>query len=274
MPPPISIIIVTKNVGHALEPCLKALSGFDDIHIIDSGNDSAVKKLAETYHAVFTPYEWDGAYPKKRGWSLQTLPLKHGWVFFVDADEIVTPELRSEINRIFETPPTAAGYFIKGRYVWNGQILRYGLKNNKIALFNRHKMHFPIIDDLDCPGMGEIEGHYQPVVKANGDIKTINTPLLHHANHSKQDWTARHQRYAAWEICMNKKDAWPKDPVPWRNHLKKILRKNILRPELAFFHCYILKLGFLDGAAGFDFAKSRWQYYRMIRSGQKTTSIE
>lgn len=266
MPPfPISVIIVTKDVGFELERCLKPLQGFDQILVVDSSKDAETKNIALKYHAEFYDYEWNGAYPKKRGWCLEHLPLKHDWVFFIDADEVLTPELLSDIKNEFQTPPNAAGYFMKGRYVWNGTTLKYGLKNNKIALFNRHKMHFPVIDDLDCPGMAEIEGHYQPVLKKNGEIKSLESPLLHYAYHSKEEWLARHKRYAAWEICMNRKNAWPKDPVPWREHLKTHLRKNPLRPELAFIHCYILKLGFLDGTAGFNFAGSRWGYYRMIR---------
>ncbi len=261
----ISVIIVTKNVGRELDACLKALCDFDDICVVDSGHDLQTKERSEKYNAHVVPYEWNGTYPKKRGWCLENLPLNHDWVFFVDADEVVTPALVSEITATFKSAPIAAGYFVTGQYVWNGKRLKHGLQNRKIALFNRHKMHFPVIDDTDCPGMGEIEGHYQPILNHNGTIGTLNAPLLHYANHSKQDWLTRHKRYAAWEICMNRKNAWPDDPIIWRQYLKRALRKNPLRPELAFLHSYILKLGFLDGAAGLDFAISRWQYYQMIR---------
>jgi hypothetical protein len=64
---------------------------------------------------------------------------------------------------------------------------------------------------------------------------------------------------------MNEKSAWPADPVSWRERLKSVLRVNPLRPELMFAYSYFGKLGFLDGAAGLDFAKSRWRYYALIR---------
>ena len=89
--------------------------------------------------------------------------------------------------------------------------------------------------------------------------------MLHHTCTDYQEWLARHRRYAAWEICMNGKKVWPRDPIASRELLKKLLRSLVLRPELIFLHSYILKLGFLDGVAGFHFAKSRWRYYHNLR---------
>lgn len=289
---PLSVIVVTKNPGAILDRCLSALNAYDQVIVVDSNSSDRTKSMCAAHYKDYIPFSWSGAYPKKRQWCLEHLELKHDWVFFVDADEFVTPELTEEIRNLFSASLRApnggeaiqkkkqtchddvAGYFISGQYVWNDTLLSYGLRNQKIALFNRRKMRFPNVDDLDCPGMGEIEGHYQPVLRGKGRVGRLHAPLLHIANYSKQDWLERHKRYAVWEICMTRKNAWPPDPVPWRNTLKKLLRRNPLRPELAFLHSWILKLGFLDGAAGFDFARSRWVYYHLIRSGQKTTSIE
>ena len=273
MPIPVSAIVVTKNPGPMLDQCLSALVECDQVLVVDTDGTEQAQNICTAHEREFIPYKWNDTYPKKRQWCLDHLDLKHDWIFFIDTDEIATPELTDEIDRLFQAKPDKAGYFVSGKYVWNSKLLSYGLQNKKIALFNRQKMHFPKIDDLDCPSMGEIEGHYQPVLKETGDIGALTSPLLHYANHSKAEWLERHQRYAAWEICMNKKGAWPKDPIAWRETLKKVLRHNPLRPELAFFHSYILKLGFLDGAAGFDFAKSRWLYYNLIRRGDGQTNI-
>jgi hypothetical protein len=88
-----------------------------------------------------------------------------------------------------------AGYFVRGQYIMNGKPLRFGLKNNKLALFNRRAIHFPIVDDLAIPGMGEIEGHYQPVLKDeyfDYQIGQIKMPLLHDACDDREAWHARH----------------------------------------------------------------------------------
>lgn len=273
-------MIVTKNEADRIQECLYPLNVFDEVIVIDSGSTDDTATLASACGAQVVQFSWNGLYPKKRQWCLDTLTIKHDWVFFVDGDEIVTPSLIQEIRTLFEgNPPQEAGFFIAGQYVWNGTLLRFGLRNKKIALLNRHKMAFPVVDDLDLAGMGEIEGHYQPVLKPDdrsAKIRSLRYCLLHNANHSPAQWLARHQRYATWEIGMNKKQAWPDDPDLWRRILKKLLRYNRLKPGFAFLHSYILKAGFLDGTAGFDFAKSRWLYYKMIMHGtrQKGASIE
>ena len=68
-------------------------------------------------------------------------------------------------------------------------------------------MEFPVIDDLGLP-MGEIEGHYQPVLKSqSGATGQLKKPLLHYAGWSGEHWRARHEKYAQWEAGMNRRAA-------------------------------------------------------------------
>ena len=66
------------------------------------------------------------------------------------------------------------------------------------------------------------------------------------------------------------RNAYPKDPSKQREKLKQIFRHLPFRGLIAFLHCYIFKFGFLDNKAGLDFALSRMQYYRMVRTVLKT----
>ena len=260
---PVSVIISTKNEEANIAACLEALTRFDDVWVVDSESSDKTCEIAKAHGAKVEGYRWDGKYPKKRQWCLENLALAQNFVFFVDADEIVTEALVDEIAALdFD----AAGYFVQGVYVYDGQVLRHGLRNNKLALFDRRKIEFPEVDDLDIEGMGEIEGHYQPVMKAGygpGRIEKLRMPLLHYAYN--ENWEARHLRYARWEAGMNAKNAWPEDPRPLRQALKALFRKAPFRGALAFLHCYVFKLGFLDGRAGYDFARSRARYYALIK---------
>lgn len=261
---PISVIIVTKNEAQRIAATLSALSGFEDIWVVDSKSRDATRDIAFQQGAQVVNYTWDGQYPKKRQWVLENCSLKYERIFFVDADEIVTPDLVSEIASL---DWQCAGYFIKGRYMSGGKILRYGLHNNKLCLFDRRKIEFPVVDDLDLEGMGEIEGHYQPMLKAGHEREAIGqllTPILHDALDDMQSWRTRHLRYAKWEAGMNKKNTWPRDPKVLRQILKIIFRGMPFRDLVAFIHCYVFALGFLDGRAGYEFAKRRGAYYRMI----------
>lgn len=264
---PVSVIVVTKNEEKNIADCLSALANFSEVIVCDSKSRDKTAEIARLHGANVIDFTWNGAYPKKRQHCLDFLALKHDWVMFVDADEIVTDALIDELEALFVHEPSCAGYFIKGYHSLNGRILKYGLQNNKLALFNKNKIHFPEIDDLDIPGMGEIEGHYQPVLKeefANQKIGQLKSPLHHSAMEDARAWIFRHQKYARWEIGMNQKNAWPKDPKPFRNRVKNFLRRNKYRPQIIFFISYILLLGFLDGRQGFEFARRKKTYYALI----------
>lgn len=266
---PVSVIVVTRNEEAHIGRCLAALGDFAEVVVVDSGSSDDTQRLAQAAGAQVVNFEWNGQYPKKRQWCLDHLPLKYDWVFFVDADEIVSDDIVRELQLLFAQEPDCAGYFVRGQYVVNGRRLRFGLQNNKLCLLDRRKMMFPEIDDIGVPGMGEIEGHYQPVFRGgeSGKIGQIyRAEILHFAY--DRDWSGRHQRYAAWERGMNLRNAWPQDPVRWRQVLKQAFRNAPARGPVAFVHSYVLKLGFLDGATGLAMAKDRMRYYRMIAKEQ------
>ncbi|MBX2833577.1 MAG: glycosyltransferase family 2 protein [Micavibrio sp.] len=269
---PASVIIVTKNEERRIGKCIVALQPyFDDIVVLDSRSWDETQHIASSYCARVEDFIWNEKYPKKRQWSLETLGLAHDWVFFVDADEIMTSGLGEAMAQLdLSEESSYAGFFIRGQYMWEGKLLKHGMSNNKIALLHRFRMEFPKVNDLSLPGMGELEGHYQPVLKETSQNFKIGEvsqgALIHEAG---QGWMGRHKRYAVWEAGMNALEAWPRDPSAGRERLKKIFRALPFRGWVAFFHSYVFKFGFLDGIAGVDFAMSRRAYYRMISDASK-----
>ncbi len=271
---PVSVIIVTKNEESRLADCLAAFSGFDaPLIVVDSASHDKTCAIARAYRARIVPFTWDGHYPKKRQWCLDHLALAHEWVWFVDADEIVSPALLAEIKALFSSgAPPCNGYFIESRYRLDGILLRYGLRNKKLCLFDRRELHFPYLDDLALDGMGEIEGHYQPV-RRPGHGNAVIGVLKNNMEHRVDDvaaWRERHRSYALWESGMNAGRLWPRDPVFWRDVAKTIFRAVPLRGEIMFLYGYILRSGFLDGAAGLRWALMRRDYYRMIAAASKS----
>ncbi len=264
---PVSVILVTKNEAHRIAECLAHLTSFDDIWVVDSGSRDATADIAKSHGAQIVNFTWNGQYPKKRQWCLDTISTRYSWILFIDADEIVTPELVDEIGSVVKSNPSEAGFFITGRYRIGGKILRFGLPNQKIVLMHKDRMEFPVVDDLDIPGMGEIEGHYQPVLKqdhAHLKIGQLKSMMIHDALDDMRAWNFRHEKYARWEAGMNKKDAWPKDPIQWREMVKLYLRRSRFRAEIMFFVGFILKCGYLDGKNGLFWAKQRYKYINKI----------
>lgn len=261
----ISVLITTKNEEKNIGRCIKSLLSFNDIIVVDLNSDDKTVEVASSLGARIEQFTWDAQYPKKRQWCLDNLSSLHDWVLFIDADETMPKQLIKEIKSLNFL---AAGYFIKGQYLWDGKPLKHGIQNNKLVLFNRHKIKFPMIDDLKeemC--MGEMEGHYQPVLKekyAYEKIEQLKNPVLHDAYIDQNKWQNRHERYARWEAAMITNNSYPKDPIRVREVIKKIFRNLPCRGSLAFIYSFIFKLGFLDGKNGYAFALSRYNYYKMV----------
>lgn len=272
---PVTVIVVTKNEEDRIGACLRALSSFDQVIVFDSDSTDNTKALSQENGADVFGFQWNGRYPKKRQYALDQLAIRHDWVFFVDADESVTADLIDEIRNIDWDEPRIGGYFVRGRYVFEDTALRFGLQNNKLALIDRHKMMFPVVDDLDIEGMGEIEGHYQPVPQFEDQkvqYKQLKAPLLHHAYEDRKAWERRHKNYAYWEVHMDKRQAWPDESHKFRKVLKLLFKALPARGLIAFLHSYLIKFGFLDGVRGFKFARTRKQYYDLIAEEKRKIS--
>ncbi len=271
---PVSVLIMARNEEEALPRCLQALNDFEEIIVVDSYSTDKTAEIARRHGARVEQFTWNGQYPKKSQWALDTVQTKYDWVFLVDADEIVTAELIKELKK---TDFSCAGYFVRGRYIWNSKMLKHGLVNNKLCLFDKTKLHYPTLDDLDLTEDWEMEMHYQPVLKdgfENERLGQIRAPLLHNAYADPINWEAKHQFYARWEAGMILKNAFPKDPSPLREGLKRVFRGLPLRGALMFIYSYVFKLGFLDSRAGYNFARARARYYQMVSEALSASSKE
>lgn len=260
----ISVIVTVLNEAKNLPRCLIALKNFDEVIVVDSGSSDETVQVASHYGARVESFSWKGGYPKKRQWCLDYIKIKHDYIFFVDADEEISDALIAEIIQLkFKR----AGYFVTGEYCWHGKILSHGLKNNKLALFHKDKFEFPVVNDLGAFCMGEMEGHYQPILKRThrwSAIGQLKAPLVHFAYEDEKSWQERHLRYAKWEAGMIANNLYPVENKKSRELMKRMFRNMPIRGVVAFAHSYIFKLGFLDGRAGYDFAKSRYRYYKMV----------
>ena len=261
---PVSVLVATLNEERNLARCLAALEPFDEIIVIDSNSADRTVEIARSFGVHIVDFTWNGRYPKKRQWVLDTLSLKHDRVFFVDADEEVTPELCDEIAAL---DWQAAGYFVRGRYVVDGHVLQFGVQNKKLCLFDRRKIAFPVVDDLGLEGMGEIEGHYQPVLKEGfaGKIAILKNAVLHHALEDRARYAARHEGYARWRAGMEERAAFPQDPVARREWLKNLYRKAPCKSLLLYLYFYVGRLGFLERKKNAALFREKRKYHAADR---------
>lgn len=257
---PVTAIVATLNEEKNLARCLASLERFDEVIVLDSHSTDKTPEIARSFGASYIPFVWNGQYPKKRQWALDNLPLRHERVFFIDADEEATEQLCSEIEYLDWNVP---GYFVRGLYVVNGTILRHGIHNKKLCLFDRRAFHFPVVDDLDIPGMGEIEGHYQPVPTTTlpKRIPVLRNPVLHYATDDPERYARRHEGYAQWQAGMKARNAHPKDPVARRQLAKTFYRHMPFKRLFWWVYFYIWRLGFLEYKNNLAIYKEKQKYH-------------
>lgn len=266
---PISVVVMTRDEAANLPHCLEPLRPFAEVFVVDSASTDGTAQIAAAWGARVMPFQWNGRHPRKKQWCLDNLPFAHPWVLFVDADERLTPALVNELAALMARGPRCAAYWIAGRPVFLGRALRFGAGNAKLALLDRRRARFPEVPDLDVASMWEVEGHYQPVV--DGRAGRLRAPLLHADSKPLSAWFDRHNRYSDWEAALRadgRMAALIALESPGRRRLKRLLHVMPLRPLAVFLHGYVLKLGFLDGAAGLHHALARAFYYWQV--GVKT----
>lgn len=253
---PVTVIVTTLNEAANLPRCLAALERFAEVVVVDSHSADGTTDIAKSLGARVEMFRWSGAYPKKRQWCLDHLALAHERVFFIDADEEVTPALCDEIAAL---DWRHAGYYVRGNFVVRGRELKFGLNNSKLCLFDRRLVAFPVIDDLAAPGMGEIEGHYQPVGKSrDATFGAIKAPLRHHAACDISRFRARHQAYAAWRAEVEEK--LPADPRRGRRLLNAIYRRLPAKRMFFGIYYYFVKLGVLEYPHNVEIYREKCRY--------------
>jgi glycosyltransferase involved in cell wall biosynthesis len=260
-----SVIVMTKNEEANIGHCLKSVAGFEEIFVVDSGSTDQTISIAEKMGARVIEFHWNGRYPKKKQWCLENLPFSYDWVLFVDADEVVTSRCFNEIAKLLQGSSDFAGYFVGYDYVFMGKVLHHGLKVYKLILFQRKKAQFLEYDDLAVNHMWEVEGHYQPLV--NGKVGKLTTSMLHCDHDNLFSFFEKLNRYSDWEAYLRNHRSLS-NPASTRLKSRAFLQN--LRDKLplnwvaVFIYSYFLKLGFLDGGAGFYFAVVMAVYYAMI----------
>ncbi|MEM6552917.1 MAG: glycosyltransferase family 2 protein [Planctomycetota bacterium] len=261
--PPVSVVILTLNEAVNLPATLRSCAWCDDIAVLDSGSADDTVKIAED-HGVATyinPFE---SFAKQRNWAIDQIPLKHDWVFHLDADEHFTPELVAEVRRcIAEAPEDVGGFHVPHRLMLHGHWLKRagGYPVYQMRLFHKQRMRF--ID----------HGHGQ---REDPSIKTqvITQPYLHFAfNKGLDDWLVKHNRYARQEALQlasshgekpRMSHLFARNPLLRRRALKALAYRLPGRASIRFWAIYLLQRGFLDGRAGYTYARMMQTYEHMI----------
>jgi glycosyltransferase involved in cell wall biosynthesis len=265
---PVSVLVPTKDEEANIEGCLDSVREFAEVFVVDSSSTDRTAELARQHGATVVDFKWNGAYPKKKQWALESLDLSYQWVLLVDADEQVTPALTAEIRQTMRKP-RCNGYFAGLDYVFLGKLLRHGQRVHKLVLFDRTKARFPEHRDLDVDVAGDNEVHVHVVFPGRPGL--LSGRILHCDREPLFHYFDRHNRYSEWEARLRLRGELPRrdEPQPGiRGFVKRAFARVPFQGTIAFLAFYIGRLGFLDGRAGFHYAVAKASYYWQIRVKQ------
>jgi glycosyltransferase involved in cell wall biosynthesis len=240
--PRLSAIIITKNEAANIGACLDSVAFCDERIVVDSDSTDGTLLIAREKGARIATHGWKGFGPQKN----YALSLAHGdWVLSIDADERVTPELAQEILQAIGEGG-ADGYELSRRSSFCGRVMRHSgwFPDRVLRLFRRHKGRFT--DDL-----------VHERVVCEGKTARLKNSLLHDPVARLEDAIRRIDQYST--LGAEKLAA---------SDRRLSFFSGITHGAATFLRVYLLKLGFLDGAAGFMLAVANAEgaYYRYMKA--------
>ncbi|TRU23717.1 MAG: glycosyltransferase family 2 protein [Microcystis aeruginosa Ma_SC_T_19800800_S464] len=272
---PVSVLIPAKNEESNLPACLESVARADEVFVVDSQSSDRSIEISTNYGANVVQFHFNGRWPKKKNWSLDNLPFRNEWVLIVDCDERITPELWDEIATVIQDP-NYNGYYLNRRVFFLGQWIRYGGKypDWNLRLFKHKSGRYENLNTEDIPNTGDNEVHEHVIL--DGKVGYLKNDMLHIDFRDIYHWLERHNRYSNWEarvyynILTGNAESGTigahlfGDAVQRKRFLKKIWVKLPFKPLLRFILFYVIRLGFLDGKAGYIYGRLLSQYEYQI----------
>jgi len=204
----LSVVVVTRNEEERLRACLEAVVWADEIVVVDAESEDKTVAIAQEFTDRVVVRRWPGYAAQKNA----ALDLASGdWVLSLDADEVVSPELRAEIARVLASDGPADGYTVPRRNIFWGRWVRHGglYPDRQLRLFRR--------------GRGRFEARaVHESVRVDGRVEPVDGHLEHR---SYRDAVAEGRRARVTDL--------------------------LLRPLGRFLAMYVVRRGFLDGWRGF-----------------------
>ena len=226
----VSAVVIVFNEEKNLRECLETVKWTDEIVVVDSYSRDRTVKIAREFTDNIFQKKYKGHIDKKR---FAVSKAAYDWVFSIDADERVTPELKQEIRGVLEEGTgEMVGYDMPRMTRHLGQWIRYGewYPDRVTRLFRRSRMRYEGTEPHDRVILQGPRGHF-------------NGMLLHY---NYRDFAHQIQTVQAYSDGAAK--------ALFAEGHRAGFRNLFLRPAFKFLKCYFLKRGFLDGWPGFIIA--------------------
>ncbi len=253
--PAISATVLTFNNGSTLEMCLRSIAWVDEIVVVDSFSTDQSLEVASRYTKKIFQRQWPG-FIQQRNFAKQQTTGE--WILWVDADEVVPPELRKEMEHaLLHAAETVQGFLVPRCSFYLGRWIRHGAwyPDLSVRLFRSE---------------GNWWGGQEPhaAVEIKGGLGRLKNDILHYNYESFGHQIRTIDKYsqmAAMEL-MKRGQSFS-------------LYKMLTHPLGRFLKEYLIKQGFRDGMPGLIIVVSTMfyvfaKYAKLWELEQKQTGAE
>ncbi|WP_073281257.1 glycosyltransferase family 2 protein [Hymenobacter psychrotolerans] len=229
---PLSVVVITFNEEANIARCLEAVRGVaDDVVVVDSFSTDRTVEICEEMGARVIQHAFEGYVQQK---NFATTQAHYDHVLQLDADEVLTPELRQSILAAKHNWQ-GGGYTLARLTNYCGSWVRHGgwYPDRKLRLYDRR--------------LGQWEGlllHERYEMQPGQAVGALQGDALHYSYHSIAQHVSQLNRFTSIAA----------DELWLRGKRRVTLFHLLLKPFWKFVHGYFLRLGFLDGFAGLSIA--------------------
>lgn len=230
MRPTLSVAMIARNEEANLQRTLDSIRWVDEIVIIDSGSVDRTPEIARSYGAKHSFNRGFRGFSPQKNLAIDTCTSE--WIYLLDADEVITPQLAEEIQHVLENPKFDA-YWQPRVNLFLGRWIRHGgfYPDLKLRLFKRGTARVTGAEPHGTPQYAGPKGR-------------LKNDLLHYA-------------YPTLELYLEHMNRYSSDSIPILTGKGKTSRtvlsflgNVVVNPILTFVKNYIFRLGFLDGLEG------------------------
>ena len=224
----ISVVINTYNAEQHLQRVIDAVKDFDEVLVCDMESTDRTVSIAKENGCRVVTFPKAGHTIVEPAREFAIHEAAHPWVLVVDADELVTPELRNYLYEQTARQDGPTGIAIPRKNYFMGRFLHSAYPDYVLRFFQRDKTHWPAV--IHCSP--EVDGMVERIPSKRRELA-----LEHLANDSISSILRKTDTYSEYEL-------------PRRRNKNYGLLALIFRPLFRFFKSYIMKKGFLDGMPG------------------------
>lgn len=232
-------IVLTHNEEKNITRCLESLKFCDQILVVDDNSTDKTVQLAKKLGATVVSHPLDDNFAAQRNWAISQANTP--WVLFVDADEVVSVKLAEEITSALKKIEYKGFLIPRTDYMWGKKLSHGDVGGVRLLRLARR-------------GAGEWHGAVHEQWQIEGKVGVLRHALTHYPHPTMVEFLQEINRYSSIR-------AQELHDSGQRANLFQI----IIYPIIKFKYLYFLKLGLLDGTAGFVHAMTMAFYSFLVR---------